>query len=192
MTNTQSLLNFGEPDLIERDKPPVGITPVMAQYWEMKQQYPTCLLFFRMGDFYEMFFEDAIVAAKALDIALTKRGKQEGEEIPMCGVPAHTYEIYLAKLIQKGFKVAVCEQMEDPVTAKKRGAKGPLRRDVVRVVTAGTLTEEGLLDPRQNNFLIAFSPITQKTIGVSAIDLSTGVFLIEETTVDALSSLLAR
>jgi DNA mismatch repair protein MutS len=192
MTNTQSLLNFGEPDVIETGKPPLGMSPVMAQYWEMKQQYPTCLLFFRMGDFYEMFFEDAIVAAKALDIALTKRGKQEGEEIPMCGVPAHTYEIYLAKLIQKGFKVAVCEQMEDPAAAKKRGAKGPLRRDVVRVVTAGTLTEEGLLDARQNNFLVALSPATQKAIGVGAIDLSTGVFLIEETTIEGIASLLAR
>ncbi|MBM3633502.1 MAG: DNA mismatch repair protein MutS [Alphaproteobacteria bacterium] len=192
MTNTQSLLNFGEPDVIETGKPPLGMSPVMAQYWEMKQQYHTCLLFFRMGDFYELFFEDAIVAAKALDIALTKRGKQEGEEIPMCGVPAHTYEIYLAKLIQKGFKVAVCEQMEDPAAAKKRGAKGPLRRDVVRVVTAGTLTEEGLLDARQNNFLVALSPVTQKAIGVGAIDLSTGVFLIEETTIEGLASLLAR
>lgn len=192
MTNTQSLLNFGEPDVIETGKTPLGMSPVMAQYWEMKQQYPTCLLFFRMGDFYELFFEDAIVAAKALDIALTKRGKQEGEEIPMCGVPAHTYEIYLAKLIQKGFKVAVCEQMEDPATAKRRGAKGPLRRDVVRVVTAGTLTEEGLLDARQNNFLVALSPVTQKAIGVGAIDLSTGVFFIEETTIEGLASLLAR
>jgi DNA mismatch repair protein MutS len=192
MTNAQSLLNFGEPEVLEKSQAPAGLSPAMAQYWEVKQQYPTCLVFFRMGDFYEMFFDDAIAAAKALDIALTKRGKQEGEEIPMCGVPAHTYEIYLAKLIQKGFKVAVCEQMEDPAAAKKRGSKGPLRRDVVRVVTAGTLTEEGLLDARQNNFLVALSPIMKNAIGVGAIDLSTGVFLIEETTVDGLASLLAR
>ncbi len=196
MTNAQPLLNFGEPQVIEKTpetpKMPVGMSPVMAQYWEVKQQYPTCLLFFRMGDFYEMFFDDAVRAAKALDIALTKRGKQEGEEIPMCGVPAHTYETYLARLIQKGFKVAVCEQMEDPQAAKKRGAKGPLRRDVVRVVTAGTLTEEGLLDARQNNFLVALSPVTHQKIGVGAIDLSTGVFLIEETAPEALGSLLAR
>ncbi|MGV8949063.1 MAG: DNA mismatch repair protein MutS [Candidatus Paracaedibacter sp.] len=197
MTNPQPLLNFGDPHVLENSsaekaKVPAGMSPVMAQYWEVKQQYPTCLLFFRMGDFYEMFFEDAVLGAKALDIALTKRGKQEGEEIPMCGVPAHTYEIYLARLIQKGFKVAVCEQMEDPQAAKKRGAKGPLRRDVVRVVTAGTLTEEGLLDARQNNFLIALSPVTHQKIGVGAIDLSTGVFLIEETTPGGLASLLAR
>jgi DNA mismatch repair protein MutS len=192
MTSVQSLLNFGEPEVVEKHQTPVGMSPVMAQYWDVKQQYPTCLLFFRMGDFYEMFFEDAVLAAPALDIALTKRGKQEGEEIPMCGVPAHTYEIYLARLIQKGFKVAVCEQMEDPAAAKKRGAKGPLRRDVVRVVTAGTLTEEGLLEGRQNNFLVALSPLTQKAIGVGAIDLSTGVFMIEETTIEGLASLLAR
>lgn len=197
MTNAHPRLNLGEPQTGEKKpypagKMPVGMSPVMAQYWETKQQYPACLLFFRMGDFYEMFFEDAVVAAKALDIALTKRGKQEGEEIPMCGVPAHTYETYLARLIQKGFKVAVCEQMEDPETAKKRGARGPLRRDVVRVVTAGTLTEEGLLDARQNNFLVALSPLARKVIGVGAIDLSTGVFLIEETSPDGLASLLAR
>ena len=197
MTNAQPLLNFGEPQFLEeatleKAQAPAGMSPVMAQYWEVKQQYPTCLLFFRMGDFYEMFFDDAVRAAKALDIALTKRGKQEGEEIPMCGVPAHTYEIYLARLIQKGFKVAVCEQMEDPQAAKKRGSKGPLRRDVVRVVTAGTLTEEGLLDARQNNFLVALSPLAHQKIGVGAIDLSTGVFLIEETPPDGLASLLAR
>lgn len=197
MTNAQPLLNFSEPEPVQPTvndslKAPPGMSPVMAQYWEVKQQYPHCLLFFRMGDFYELFFEDAVVAAKALEIALTKRGKQDGEEIPMCGVPAHTYEIYLAKLIQKGFKVAVCEQMEDPEAAKKRGAKGPLRRDVVRVVTAGTLTEEGLLEARQNNFLIALSPILQGQIGVAAIDLSTGVFFIEETSIAGLASLLAR
>jgi len=196
MANAQFLLNFDEPHVVERplekSQMPGGMSPVMAQYWEVKQQYPTCLLFFRMGDFYEMFFEDAVQAAKALDIALTKRGKQEGEEIPMCGVPAHTYETYLARLIQKGFKVAVCEQMEDPQAAKKRGAKGPLRRDVVRVVTAGTLTEEGLLDARQNNFLVALSPLTHQKIGVGAIDLSTGVFLMEETASRGLASLLAR
>lgn len=197
MTSVQPLLNLSESEALPLEQPanskaPAGMTPVMAQYWDVKQQYPQCLLFFRMGDFYEMFFDDAIMAAKALDIALTKRGRQEGEEIPMCGVPAHTYEIYLAKLIQKGFKVAVCEQLEDPEAAKKRGAKGPLRRDVVRVVTAGTITEEGLLEARQNNFLLALSPFSQDKIGVGAIDLSTGVFLIEETTLNELAALFAR
>lgn len=185
-------LDLGDLPDSKPPSPPTGMTPTMVQYWEMKQQYPSCLVFFRMGDFYEMFFEDAVVAAKALDIALTKRGKQEGEEIPMCGVPAHTYETYLARLIQKGFKVAVCEQMESPQMAKKRGAKGPLHRDVIRVVTAGTLTEDGLLEARQNNFLVSLSPLIQKKIGVGAIDLSTGIFLIEETTAESLASLLAR
>lgn len=194
MTHAQPLLNLGDSGLNESQEPekkPSGLSPVMAQYWEVKQQYPSCLLFFRMGDFYELFFDDAVAAARALDIALTKRGKQEGEEIPMCGVPAHTYETYLARLIQKGFKVAVCEQMEDPAAAKKRGAKGPLRRDVVRVVTAGTITEDGLLDARQNNFLMALSPRSSR-MGVAAIDLSTGVFLVEETLIEGLGSLLAR
>lgn len=179
---------------------PVGLSPVMAQFWEVKQQYPDCLLFFRMGDFYELFFEDAILGAKDMDINLTHRGKQEGAEIPMCGVPVHTYETYLARLIQKGHKVAVCEQIEDPETAKKRGAKGPLRRDVVRVVTPGTLTEESLLDARQNNFLVALSPLAHNsspnsdhhTLGVATIDLSTGSFLVEETTVPSLGATLAR
>ena len=207
MPASQPALNLGEPEQPEASSPPSnipagmqsgipaaisGMTPVMAQYWDMKQQYPDCLLFFRMGDFYELFFEDAGLAAKALDIALTKRGKHEGEEIPMCGVPAHTYETYLSRLIQKGFKVAICEQMEDPQAARKRGAKGPLRRDVVRVVTAGTLTEEGLLEARQNNFLVALSPLIKGRIGTGAIDLSTGVFLIEETTLAGLASVLAR
>lgn len=195
MSHTQPALNLGEPatpEKVPEKNTSGGITPVMAQYRDMKQQHPHCLLFFRMGDFYELFFEDAVVAAKDLDIALTKRGKHEGEEIPMCGVPVHTYETYLARLIQKGHKVAVCEQLENPETAKKRGSKGPLRRDVVRVVTAGTLTEEGLLDARQNNFLIALSPLTQNKIGVGAIDLSTGIFLIEETSLKGLASLLAR
>src|ERR1043166_2263966 len=124
-------------------------SPVMAQYHEIKRAHPGCLLFFRMGDFYELFFEDAVAAAPALDIALTKRGRHDGADIPMCGVPVHTAEAYLARLIRAGFKVAICEQVENPAEAKGRGAKGPLRRAVVRVVTAGTLTEDGLLDARR-------------------------------------------
>src|SRR6267154_6406071 len=116
-------------------------TPVMEQFIEIKAAHPDCLLFYRMGDFYELFFEDAVKAAAALDIALTKRGKHLGEDIPMCGVPVHTAEAYLEKLIRKGFRVAVCEQMEDPQLAKKRGAKSPVKREVIRLVTPGTLTE---------------------------------------------------
>ena len=129
-----------------------ALTPMMAQYLETKKAYPDYLLFYRMGDFYEMFFDDAVAASKALDIALTKRGKLEGADVPMCGVPFHAYETYLSRLIKHGFKVAICEQMEDPKEAKKRGAKSVVKRDVIRLVTAGTLTEENLLDSRRNNF----------------------------------------
>jgi DNA mismatch repair protein MutS len=113
-------------------------TPVMAQYHEIKGAHPGVLLFFRMGDFYELFFDDAVAAAPALDIALTKRGKHDGADIPMCGVPVHAADGYLAKLIRAGFKVAVCEQIEDPAEARRRGNRGPVKRAVVRIVTPGT------------------------------------------------------
>ena len=119
---------------------PADATPVMAQFFEAKSRQPDALVFFRMGDFYELFFADAQKAAAALGIALTARGTHAGEPIPMCGVPVHAAEAYLAKLIRAGFKVAVCEQMEDPSEARKRGSKSIVRRDVVRVVTPGTLT----------------------------------------------------
>src|ERR1044072_6845012 len=130
---------------------PADATPVRAQYFEAKARQPDALVFFRMGDFYELFFEDAVKAAEALGIALTARGTHAGQPIPMAGVPVHAAEAYLAKLIRAGFKVAVCEQMEDPAEARKRGSKSVVRRDVVRVVTPGTLTEEGLLDARGAN-----------------------------------------
>ena len=136
------------------------MTPMMAQYLEIKAQYPDALLFYRMGDFYELFFDDAAAAAEALDIALTKRGKHEGEDIPMCGVPVHAAEGYLLTLIRKGFRVAVCEQMEDPAEAKKRGgSKAVVRRDVVRLVTPGTLTEDSLLEARRHNYLCAYAMV---------------------------------
>jgi DNA mismatch repair protein MutS len=125
------------------------VTPMMAQYLEIKAQYPDALLFYRMGDFYEMFFDDAVAAAEALDIALTKRGKHLGEDIPMCGVPVHAAEGYLLTLIRKGFRVAVCEQMEDPAEAKKARVEGGRAARVVRLVTPGTLTEDTLLDARR-------------------------------------------
>ena len=156
-----------------------AITPMMAQYLETKKAYPEYLLFYRMGDFYEMFFDDAVKASKALDIALTKRGKLAGEDVPMCGVPFHAYEAYLARLIKHGFKVAICEQMEDPKEAKKRGYKAVVKRDVIRLVTAGTLTEDTLLDSRRNNFLLSVCRVGE-TLGVSWIDLSTGDFFLEE------------
>lgn len=156
-----------------------ALTPMMAQYLETKKAYPDYLLFYRMGDFYEMFFDDAVAASKALDIALTKRGKLEGADVPMCGVPFHAYETYLLRLIKHGFKVAICEQMEDPKEAKKRGAKSVVKRDVIRLVTAGTLTEENLLDSRRNNFLLSLAK-TGDMLGVSWLDLSTGDFFLEE------------
>src|ERR1700736_563496 len=165
-------------------------SPVMIQYHEIKEANPGCLLFFRMGDFYELFFDDAVAAAQALDIALTKRGRHEGADIPMCGVPVHTAETYLARLIRAGFKVAMCDQIEDPAEAKRRGAK-MLRRAVVRVVTAGTLPEEGLLDARRHNYLAGLAEAGGE-MGLAWLDLSTGAFALMPTSEPALPGDLAR
>ncbi|WP_347832476.1 DNA mismatch repair protein MutS [uncultured Planktomarina sp.] len=146
---------------------------MMAQFFEIKEEYPTALLFYRMGDFYELFFDDAVAAAQALDITLTKRGKHLGSDIPMCGVPVHAAEGYLLNLIRKGFRVAVCEQLENPKEAKKRGAKSVVRRGVVRLVTPGTLTEDTLLHPRQSNFLAAFAQVRDQSC-LAWLDISTG------------------
>src|SRR6202161_1802467 len=131
------------------------LTPMMAQYFEIKAVNPGCLLFYRMGDFYELFFDDAEIASRALGIVLTKRGKHEGEDIRMCGVPVERADDYLNRLIALGHRVAVCEQLENPAEAKKRGAKSVVRREVVRLVTPGTLTEDALLEPRSSNMLAA-------------------------------------
>src|SRR5688572_29511893 len=130
-------------------------TPMIAQYLEIKSANADCLLFYRMGDFYELFFEDAAIASRALGIALTKRGKHLGEDIPMCGVPVHAADDYLQRLIALGHRVAVCEQTEDPAEARKRGNKSVVRRDVVRLITPGTITEDNLLDPARANLLVA-------------------------------------
>jgi len=151
------------------------VTPMMAQYLEIKTNYPDALLFYRMGDFYELFFDDAIAASSALDIALTKRGKHSGEDIPMCGVPHHAAEGYLLTLIRKGFRVAVCEQLESPAEAKKRGYKAVVHRDVVRLVTPGTLTEDSLLDARRHNYLAAYALVRDEA-ALSWVDISTGAF----------------
>ena len=164
-------------------------TPAMAQYLEIKRQYPDCLLFYRMGDFYEMFFEDAARAAAALDITLTKRGKHEGEEIPMCGVPVHAAEAYLSRLIRQGIRVAVCEQTEE--AAKRKSAKAPLKRAVVRVVTPGTLTEDTLLDARRHNYLAAFAEAAGG-FALAWLDLSTGDFAVEPQSLGGLDAALAR
>jgi DNA mismatch repair protein MutS len=152
-----------------------GSTPMMSQYLEIKAAHAEYLLFYRMGDFYELFFADAAKAAEALDIALTKRGKHLGEDIPMCGVPVHAAEHYLEKLIRKGFRVAVCEQVEDPAEAKRRGAKSVVRREVIRLVTPGTLTEESLLEPRAANLLVAIG-VAGEDIAVASADMSAGRF----------------
>ncbi|GLO76091.1 DNA mismatch repair protein MutS [Phaeobacter italicus] len=151
------------------------VTPMMAQYLDIKAQYPDALLFYRMGDFYEMFFEDAVNAAEALDIALTKRGKHDGNDIPMCGVPVHSAEGYLLTLIRKGFRVAVGEQLESPAEAKKRGSKSVVKRDVVRLVTPGTITEDSLLEARRHNFLTAYCELRDEA-AIAWADISTGAF----------------
>lgn len=166
-------------------------TPMMEQYFSIKQTQPDCLLFFRMGDFYEMFFGDAVAAAAALDIALTKRGQHLGEDVPMCGVPAHAAETYLARLIAKGFRVAIAEQVEDPAAAKKRGAKSVVRRAVVRIVTPGTLTEETLLDARAANWLAALGEAQGET-ALAWCDMSSGAFMTAPVSGDARTALLAR
>jgi len=148
---------------------------MMAQFLDIKSNHPNDLLFYRMGDFYEMFFDDAVAAAEALDIALTKRGKHDGADIPMCGVPARAAEGYLLTLIRKGFRVAVCNQMEDPAEAKKRGSKSVVKREVVRLVTPGTLTEDTLLEARRHNFLTAYAQL-RDTAAIAWADISTGMF----------------
>ena len=158
---------------------------------EIKSDYSEALLFYRMGDFYELFFEDAKVAANALDIALTKRGKHSGEDIPMCGVPHHSAENYIYTLINKGFRVAICEQMESPEEAKKRGYKAVVKREVVRLVTPGTLTEDNLLDAKKSNYLASYS-LVHKEASVSWIDISTGSFYISSITPEKLGSELTR
>ena len=151
------------------------VTPMMAQYLEIKAAHPDALLFYRMGDFYEMFFDDAVAAAESLDIALTKRGKHEGNDIPMCGVPVHAAEGYLLTLIRKGYRVGVCEQLESPAEAKKRGYKSIVKRDVVRLVTPGTLTEDSLLNARSHNYLAAFVEVRDQA-AIAWVDISTGTF----------------
>ncbi|MCW5746596.1 MAG: DNA mismatch repair protein MutS [Alphaproteobacteria bacterium] len=164
---------------------------MMAQYLAIKRRHPDHLLFYRMGDFYELFFDDAVKAAPALDIALTKRGQHQGQDIPMCGVPVHSHEAYLSRLIRQGFKVAVCEQTEDPAEARKRGAKSVVNRDVVRVITPGTLTEDALLDARSHNYLAALSE-AQGGLGMAWLDLSTGAFAVQPIEAAGLSAALAR
>ncbi len=168
-----------------------GVTPMMEQFLQIKAAHPDCMLFYRMGDFYELFFDDAENASIALDITLTKRGKLNGEDIPMAGVPVHAAEMYLSRLIKKSFKVAVCEQTESPAEAKKRGAKSVVRREVVRLVTPGTITEDNLLNPRSNNYLVSLGRV-QKEIALAVTEMSTGEFFILPSKAGRLDADLAR
>jgi DNA mismatch repair protein MutS len=168
-----------------------GTTPMMAQYLALKAEAEGCLLFYRMGDFFELFFEDARVAAQCLDIALTARGEHDGAPIPMCGVPIHAAESYLARLIRAGHRVAIAEQIESPAEAKKRGYKAVVNRAIVRLVTAGTLTEEALLDSRSANWLAAVVRAGER-YGIAAADVSTGRFELSSVPASALDAELAR
>jgi DNA mismatch repair protein MutS len=175
---------------------PARVTPMMEQYIEIKAANPDCLLFYRMGDFYELFFDDAEVASRALGIVLTKRGKYLGRDIPMCGVPIERADEYLHRLIALGHRVAVCEQLEDPAEARKRGAKSVVRRDVVRLVTPGTLTEDSLLDAKSNNYLLALARVRASSdedrFALAWIDISTGEFHVGECERTTLAAEIAR
>ncbi len=170
-------------------------TPMMAQYLEIKAANPDSLLFYRMGDFYEMFFDDAEVASRALGIVLTKRGKHLGEDIQMCGVPVERRDEYLHRLIALGHRVAVCEQKEDPAEARKRGAKSVVQRGVVRLVTPGTITEERLLEPGRANALLAIQRVKAEgraVFGLATVDISTGAVTLSETDEAGLAPEIAR
>jgi DNA mismatch repair protein MutS len=175
---------------------PVRVTPMMEQYIEIKAANPDCLLFYRMGDFYELFFDDAEVASRARGIVLTQRGKHLGRDIPMCGVPIERADEYLHRLIALGHRVAVCEQLEDPAEARKRGAKSVVRRDVVRLVTPGTLTEDSLLDAKSNNYLLAIARVRASSdedrLALAWIDISTGEFRVGECGRSTLAAEVAR
>src|SRR3989454_8684434 len=172
------------------------VSPMMAQYLEIKSGHPDGLLFYRMGDFYELFFRDAEIASRALGIVLTKRGKHLDRDIPMCGVPVERAEEYLHRLIALGHRVAVCEQLEDPAEARRRGGKSVVRRDVVRLGTPGTLTEDTLLDARRNNYLAAIARARSSTetslFALAWIDISTGEFRLTECDRGGLAAEIAR
>ncbi len=182
-----------EKDLAVSSKSAAQVTPMMVQYLAIKQQHPDYLLFYRMGDFYELFFDDARIAADILGITLTKRGKHLDQDIPMCGVPVRAADSYLERLIQSGRKVAICEQTEDPQEAKKRGPKAVVRREIARLVTPGTLTEETLLDSRSHNYLAALGLASAgRDLALAWLDMSTGDFNVTSLEAASLEAELAR
>src|ERR1700741_2385835 len=196
MTLQKSIPAPPPPEPASVPEAPARVTPMMEQYLEIKAGHPDLLLFYRMGDFYELFFEDAEIASKTLGIVLTKRGKHQGADIPMCGVPVERSEDYLHRLIMAGHRVAVCEQTEDPAAAKARGNKSVVRRGVVRLVTPGTLTEDTLLDARANNYLLAIARARGSSggdrVGLAWIDISTAEFMVTECATPELAATLAR
>src|SRR4030042_6194637 len=152
----------------------MNLTPAMKQYVEIKQRYPDCILLYRMGDFYELFFEDAQIAAPVLEITLTSRNKGKEDSVPLCGFPYHAVAGYIAKLVEKGFKVAICEQVEDP-----KLAKGIVKREVIRVITPGLVMDADNLNAGENNFLAALY-LAENTIGLAFLDISTGEFRVTD------------
>src|SRR4249920_795509 len=196
MTIQQSIPAPAPPEAMPAADANSRVTPMMEQYLEIKAAHPGLLLFYRMGDFYELFFEDAEIASRTLGIVLTKRGKHQGMDIPMCGVPVERSEDYLHRLINAGHRVAVCEQTENPAAARARGNKGPVARGVVRLVTPGTLTEDTLLDARTNNYLLAIARARGSSggdrVGLAWIDISTSEFMVTECSTAELAATLAR
>src|ERR1700752_241160 len=196
MTIQKSIQAPEPPEPASAPEASARVTPMMEQYLEIKAANPGLLLFYRMGDFYELFFEDAEIASKALGIMLTKRGKHQGQDIPMCGVPVERADDYLHRLIAQGFRVSACEQMEDPAAARARRRKSVVRRDVVRLVTPGTLTEDTLLDARTNNYLLAIARSRASNggdrFGLAWIDISTSEFMVTECSGAELPATLAR
>ncbi len=156
-----------------------NLTPMMQQYLSIKAEHQDCLLFYRLGDFYELFFEDATIAAPILDVVLTKRGKSEDDHIPMCGVPYHSSNPYIAKLLKAGFKIAVCEQLESPAEAKKRGPKSVVRREVVRIITPGTILEDHLLESNQDQNLVGIH-LLDDDLSISSVDITTGKLILQK------------
>src|SRR5438046_7650847 len=196
MTIQKSIQAPEPPESASVPEAPARVTPMMEQYLEIKAANPGLLLFYRMGDFYELFFDDAEIASRALGIVLTRRGKHQGMDIPMCGVPVERSDDYLHRLIALGHRVAVCEQWEEPAAARARGNKSVVRRDVVRLVTPGTLTEDTLLDARSNNYLLAIARARSSSagdrIGLAWIDISTSEFIVTECSTGELAATLAR
>jgi len=163
-----------------------ALTPMMQQYLQLKERYKDCLLFFRLGDFYEMFFEDAVLASKELELTLTGRDCGLDERAPMCGVPYHAADSYIARLVEKGYKVAICEQMEDPALAK-----GLVERDIIRIVTPGTMIDSSMLDEKENNFLLC-AHASGDECGIAFVDISTGQCSVTQVRVSGLADELAR